>query len=1047
MKNAFKSFSLRSISGPNNVFFHSTLSKSSTRSRSGRAQKKPPPDSGAETSQVSILFREITDILGSNDAVLDNCGHGFAVSGDILAANDKVTAENSTCTQRVCENVEEKVVGVKDGEFKDASVVDVSPMVHKITGIVRADYGSSTSSMEECLMRSGILFDAEVVDKVLRRCFRVPQLAYRFFNWVRMRDGFIHTVETYNAMLSIAEKARDFLLVEKLLKDMEINSCQKNVKTWTILLSSYEKPKAFAKALSTFEEMKRAGCEPDVFSYRTMIHVLCASQKFEIAKEFYKEMTEKGFEMEMSTYRLLMNGLAESGDVAGVHMVADDMVRISQIAKPIAYACMLKSFCISGRIKEALELVREFKNKNLTFDSDNLETLVRGLCRAGRVEDALEIVDIMKKKHGVDDKVYEIIIDGMLRKNDLPKALELFQSLRDRGHVPMASTWTELMQHLFRSNDYDKGCKLFDEMVDLGVDLDCLAITAMAVGHASANRISEAWNVFKSMEAKGIKASPKCYFMFIKELCKGSRTSDVLLLLDEMLALKVIIGDSMFRYIAAYLNECGEIDMIEKASQLKRICKFGPQGSEVSRLQESKGIVNEAVTLQEIKMVKGTELMEPKGEASHLVKPVLNICSEQDLREVCSILKLSDEWYLVQEALEKCNIQFTPELVKEVLHASARIGNIALSFFTWVAKQAGYSHTTDTYNMAIKIAGGGKGFKHMRTLFYEMRRNGCLITSHTWTIMIMQYARTGLTDIALGLFKDMKDSGCKPTNSTYRYVIILLCQKKGRKLSEAITTFQEMLQEGNVVHKDVVETYLECLCEENRLSDAKRCVETLKKFGYSYSLSYSLYIRALCRAKKLDEALRLLDEAKTENSNLAQYTYGSIVHALLQQGRLDDALVKVDSMRKAGTEPTIHVYTSFIVHYFKEKQVEKALKMFEDMKRHGVQPTIVTYSALIRGYTETERIKEAWDVFNSLKLNGPSPDFKTYSMFMHCLCKAGRSEEALKLLSEMADNGFVPSTVNFRTVQFGLNREGKHDVALSVLQRKASLKSTRRFAP
>ncbi|CAM8925179.1 unnamed protein product [Rhodiola kirilowii] len=987
MKNAFKSLSLRSISGPNNVFFPSTLSKSSTRSRSGRAQKKPPPDSGAETSQVSLLFREITDILGSNDAVVDNCGHGFAVSGDILAANDKVTAENSTCTQRVCENVEENVVGVKDGEFKDASVVDVSPMVHKITGIVRADYGSSTSSMEECLMRSGILFDAEVVEKVLRRCFRVPQLAYRFFNWVRTRDGFIHTVETYNAMLSIAEKARDFLLVEKLLKDMEINSCQKNVKTWTILLSSYEKPQAFAKALSTFEEMKRAGCEPDVFSYRTTIHVLCASQKFEIAKEFYKEMTEKGFEMEMSTYRLLMNGLAESGDVAGVHMVADDMVRISQIAKPIAYACMLKSFCISGRIKEALELVREFKNNNLTFDSDNLETLVRGLSRAGRVEDALEIVDIMKKKHGVDDKVYEIIIDGMLRKNDLPKALELFQSLRDRGHVPMASTWTELMQHLFRSNDYDKGCKLFDEMVDLGVDLDCLAITAMAVGHASANRISEAWNVFKSMEAKGIKASPKCYFMFIKELCKGSRTSDVLLLLDEMLALKVIIGDSMFRYIAAYLKECGEIDMIEKASQLKRICKFGPQGSEVSRLQESKEIVNEAVTLQEIKMAKGTELMEPKGEASHLVKPVLNICSEQDLQK-----------------------SFTPELVKEVLHASARIGNIALSFFTWVAKQSGYSHTTDTYNMAIKIAGGGKDFKHMRTLFYEMRRNGCLITSHTWTIMIMQYARVGLTDIALGLFKDMKDSGCKPTNSTYRYVIILLCQKKGRKLSEAIATFQEMLQEGNAVDKDVVETYLECLCEENRLSDAKRCVETLNKFGYSYSLSYSLYIRALCRAKKLDEALRLLDEAKTENSNLAQYTYGSIVHALLQQGRLDDALV------------------------------EKALKMFEDMKRHGVQPTIVTYSALIRGYTETERIKEAWDVFNSLKLNGPSPDFKTYSMFMHCLCKAGRSEEALKLLSEMADNGFVPSTVNFRTVQFGLNREGKHDVALSVLQRKASLK-------
>uniref|UniRef100_A0A7N0SV19 Pentatricopeptide repeat-containing protein-mitochondrial domain-containing protein n=1 Tax=Kalanchoe fedtschenkoi TaxID=63787 RepID=A0A7N0SV19_KALFE len=1042
MKIVLKIPSSTSAFQPFSVLRHSTLSKSATKSsRHQRTQKKSAPATQAETNQFCSLFRDITDILGSDDALVDKSAPGFSVSGD---THTFLTAKNSTCTQPVCENAEEKPEGAKDGDVGDTVDVDVSPMVNKITEIVREDHALS-SSFEDRLSRSDLLFDVEVVNKVLQRCFTVPQLAYRFFNWVRTRVGFQHTVETYNSMLSIAEKAREFLLVDKLLKDMEIDSCQKNVKTWTILISSYEKRRAFVNALSTFEEMKRAGFEPDVLAYKTMIHALCASQKFDIAMEFYKEMIEKELKVDMSTCKLLMKGLAESGNVADVHMVADDMVRISQISEPTAYACMLKSFCISGRINEALELVREFRNKNLIFDSDNLETLVRGLCRAGRVDDALEIVDIMKKKHEVNEKLYEVVIDGMVRKNELPKALELFQSLRDRGWIPMTSTWTQLMQHLFRSNDYENGCKMFDEMVELGVNMDCVTITAMTVGHTSANRIAEAWKVFKSMEGKGIKATKKSYFMFIKELCKGSWTSDVLLLLDDMLASKVAIGDDIFRYIAKYLKDRGETDMIAKVCQMKRICEFGLQGSQTSQIEASTDTVNKSAALQEIKMVKGTDLMEPKGEALHLVDPVLKICSAHDQQEVCRILQLSDDWYFIQEALEKCSIQWTPELVKEVLHASSRNGYIALCFFSWVAKQPGYSHTTETYNMAIKIAGGGKDFKHMRNLFYEMKRNGCSITSDTWTIMIMQYARSGLTDIALRLFKEMKDTGCKPTKSVYRYVIILLCNKKGRKVNEAVATFRQMFHEGHDVDKDLIETYLECMCEENRLSDAKGCVEALRKVGYSIPLCYSLHIRALCRARKLDEALKLLDEVNTDNSTLDQYTYGSIVHALLQKGRLADALAKVDSMRKAGTNPTVHVYTSFIVHHFKEKQVEKAVEMYEDMKRDGVQPTVVTYSALIRGYTETGRIIEAWDIFNSLKLRGPSPDFKTYSMFMHCLCKVGRSEEAFKLLSEMAGTGIVPSAVNFRTVYYGLNREGKHDVALSVLRQKAALKSKRQF--
>lgn len=320
-----------------------------------------------------------------------------------------------------------------------------------------------------------------------------------------------------------------------------------------------------------------------------------------------------------------------------------------------------------------------------------------------------------------------------------------------------------------------------------------------------------------------------------------------------------------------------------------------------------------------------------------------------------------------------------------------------------------------------------------------MRRNNYLITSETWTIMIMIYGRTGLTEMAMNCFKEMKDGGYSPSRSTYKYLIIALCGRKGRKIDDALKIYGEMVNSGHVPDKELIETYLGCLCEMGRILDARKCIDSLQRFGYTVPLCYSLFIRALCRAGKVEEALKLVEEVGAEKINVEKLTYGSIVHGLLQKGKLEEALTKVSRMKQEGITPTIHVYTSLIVHFFKQKHVEKAIQIYAEMLESGYEPNVVTYSALIRGYMNVGRYNDAWNVFYRMKFKGPFPDFKTYSMFLSCLCKAGRSEEAMRLISEMLESGIVPSTINFRTVFYGLNREGKQGLARVVLQQKSEL--------
>ncbi|KAF3643030.1 putative pentatricopeptide repeat-containing protein, mitochondrial [Capsicum annuum] len=962
-------------------------------------------------------------------------------------ANKSTEMEGSlSCIEPVCENANENaemegslscIENVRENAKLSAlreDTRDVSPIVHKITRILKSE--CDAIAMEERLESGGFEYNEEVVDKVLKRCFKVPHLALRFFDWVKSREGFSHTTATYNTMIYMAADAKESRLVEELVEEMEKSSCRKILKTWSILLSHYGNGKKIGKVLSMFEQLKKLGYEPDTRAYTIVLSSLCSAGKADIALEYFNEMIHKGLVLDAATTGQLLKCLANSGNVAAVHKVGDDVIRVSSIPEKHVYGLMLKSFCIAGRITEALELIRDLKSKNVSLDSEIFTTLVKGLCKAERINDALEIVEILKKRNGADENVYAVLISAYLRRNEISKALNLFRSMKDSGSLPNVSTYTNLMQQLFRVKEFQEAMNIYNEMTEMGVKLDTVAATAVVAGYISQNRISEMWEVFENMKDKGIVFRRKSYTIFVNELSKVSRTNDIFRFLSEMKASKMVIGNDIFQYVISYLERKGDTKNIDRIKLL--------QGGREVHNQENE---TPDVSCQQERMLElKSENVERVSSAHDMPEAGSKASVECDVHEVCQILSSSTDWCLIQQQLENCNIQFTPEIVVEVLRNFRLQGRVALQFFSWVEKRSTYIHTAESYNTAIKIAGQGKDFTQMRNLFSDMRRNGCLVDAHTWTIMIMQYGKTGLTDIAMRTFKEMKASGCKPTESTYKALIVSLCQKKGRRIDEAIKIFQEMIQVGHSPDKELIEDYLGGLCELGKFNDARSCTESLQKLGFSTPLTYSLYARSLCRAGRLEEALALMNEVDDDEQHLLkQYVYGSLVHGLLRQGQLEEALSRIESMKQVDIHPTVHVYTSLIGYYFKVKQVEKALEVFDQMQHSGCQPTIVTYSALLRGYMNMEKVSEARDVFHQMRMNGPYPDFKAYSIFISCLCKIGNSEEALQLISEMLDVGIVPSTVNYRTVFYGLNREGKQDLAKTVLHMKLEVKRRRKF--
>uniref|UniRef100_A0A0D9XZ32 Pentacotripeptide-repeat region of PRORP domain-containing protein n=1 Tax=Leersia perrieri TaxID=77586 RepID=A0A0D9XZ32_9ORYZ len=941
------------------------------------------------------------------------------------------------------------------GEGNAVDVEDISEVVHRVTEVLRSEVAGS--SVEQRLEILGVTYTPRLVSMVLNRCFKKKHLGFKFFDWVRRAPGFRHTTETYNTMLYIAGEERNFGAMEKLMGEMDKEMCLKDIKTWTIVISSYGKARQIGKMLSTYQAMRKLRhVAADSKVYRTILHALCNSAKPELALEFYKDMP-RNMEVGSDIYRLLMCCLAGSDNAEAVFYVRDDMIKSMKYPEEYCYLEALRSFCVSGKIEEAQKVFQQMVNNSIA-NSPAFEILLRGLCKGGRMDKALQVMEYMKSKSAASSAAFGSVIDGYLRKGERMKALKLLQEMKEYGCVPLASSYTQLMQHLFAFDQHDAACRLYDEMQDNGIEPDVVTITALIGGHVRSGHISEAWDAFRKINENGQRPTLKAYTVFIQELCKASRPLEALKLLNEMLESDFRPSEQTFSRIIFslrdnhYLEEasniqrmqasfspreelqCRTLDQVDYTDKIKKISRSGPEEKE--RTLESVGHpLYEDREVTGSLPCDGTQNIEQEKDYN-----------DEDFEQIYQILLSSECWSSVQQALEMASLSFTPNLVDAVMKRCKANSRAALQFFSWVGKRSYYKQTTKTYNTAIKLAGSAKDFKHMRHLYREMAWAECCPTVDTWNVMICQYGNAGLTEMALETFYKMKQCGFLPDKTTYNRLIMYLSRRKGRKVDAAIKIFHEMCHAGCIPDNGMVCTYISALCECGMIDHAKSSVVLLCKHGFSIQAGYSILIRSLCRSDKIAEALSLFDNIEKYGCSRSAYMYGSLTQALLRKDRFEDAAAMLADMKNLGIPQSTHMYTSFMIYYLGKRDVSKAMDVLKEMIDNGCEPTVVTYSALIRGHMAMGMVSEAWDVFQNMKLKGPAPDFETYSMFMSCLCKAGKSEDGLQLIHDMLDSGIIPSAVNFRTVVHGLNVEGKYKLADSVLRSKWHLRSQRTFS-
>ncbi|XP_077226143.1 uncharacterized protein LOC143859303 [Tasmannia lanceolata] len=362
-------------------------------------------------------------------------------------------------------------------------------------------------------------------------------------------------------------------------------------------------------------------------------------------------------------------------------------------------------------------------------------------------------------------------------------------------------------------------------------------------------------------------------------------------------------------------------------------------------------------------------------------------------------------------ALDEMQLEVSTRLVREVLkrisksinHTNKyRSAKLSYKFFVWSGQQKNYRHTSNMYNLIMKIFANCEEFKAMWRLVDEMIENGYPTTARTFNILICTCGEAGMARRLVEMFVKSKTFVFRPFKHSFNAVIHSLLAVNQYNLIEWV--YQQMLLDG---HSPDVLTYNMLMCAKYRLGKLDQFHRLLDEMGRSEFApdlhTYNLLLHVLGKGDKPLAALNLLNYMDEVGCPPTVLHFTALIDGLSRAGNLDACKYFFDEMVKKGCEPDVVSYTVMIMGYAVAGEIEKAQGMFDDMIVKGQLPNVITYNSMIRGFCIAGKFEEARSMLKDMESRGCNPNFWVYSTLVGNLRSAGKLSEANEIISHMVE--------------------------------------------
>jgi len=318
------------------------------------------------------------------------------------------------------------------------------------------------------MQRQGVTTDKYTVSRMLMktvgdgRTRLNPSRVYRGISLVeRFIDMQPRDVDEvlFNALLDTCCRLKDLSRLEATVQRMRDLKVSPSPVTLGILVKTYGQAGDLQKVLQVWGEMEKQRGQANAVTYGCMIDACVKCGHLEKAVEIFKGMRKAGKHRNTILYTTLIKGYGLDKDLSSALELFREMPQEGVPYNTITYNSIIDACIKSGDLAAAEGLLREMTAPDSQLEPDliTFSTLLKGYCHVGDLDKALQVAEAIKARGlRCDELVYNTLMDGCVKANDITAGVGLFEEMVQNGMRPSAIT-NSILARLYQRAGYEEG--------------------------------------------------------------------------------------------------------------------------------------------------------------------------------------------------------------------------------------------------------------------------------------------------------------------------------------------------------------------------------------------------------------------------------------------------------------------------------------------------------------------------------------------------------------------------------------------------------------
>ncbi|CAA7398756.1 unnamed protein product [Spirodela intermedia] len=803
-----------------------------------------------------------------------------------------------------------------------------------------------------------------------------------------------------------------------LLKCVRSNAACPSQHTFRSLVFSFSSAGRMDRAIEVVETMISAevGYPIDNYVCSSIISGFCKVGKPELGLGFFENVRKnREFVPNLMTYTAVLDALLRGGQIEE----ASDLVQLME-DKGVApdaflYGCWASGYVNNGAVGEALAKHKLMVDRGIKPDVVNYSILADGFCKEGNVEKVIGLLGMMSANGAEPNLItYTSILQGFCKRGKLKEATSLLRKLEELGLPVDEFAYSTLINGWCREGDLEMVFKLLDEMEKKGVEMGTVTHNTVINGLCKLGNMTRA-NQLSTCFHGDIIGFSTLLCGYLREMNKPG-VLEIVNRMEEAKTPMDVVGCNII--ISAYFF----LGMFEDALLLfRRMPEMGLAANSATFMSVINGCCKLGMVDGALEVIDEyvSTVLEPNLAGFRCI--IVALCKGGMPGAATEVfIRLTSRGLVLGPGAHRM-------LIKTRYKEDRGVGVMKLLGSLDGLLQPDL--LSSVCNDAMAFLCNKRCCEIAKELFILARRNNWVITVKSYYLLIKSLWRNGQLDlVSLVVNSCIKEYGFSEPR-VINVLILFLCKKNVEK---ALWLLNQMAKRD--VSYCVSTAIVESLKRVGRIEEAYKLVVEAKENGMAVDVvAYSIVVDGLCKEGHLEKALMLCTRMRDLGLEPNIFTYNSVINGLCRQGCLIEALRMFDAMGPNDVTPTVVTYATLIHALATEGHLTDARKLFEKMISSGIPSNLRVYSILINGYCRFGAVEEAMELLQQLEETSMQPDPFTVSSLVNGFCVLGDMEGALGFYADYKRRGIALDFLGFLLLIEGLRAKGRLEEARSIL--------------